>query len=105
MAGSRNYGVYDTDGGQQLGYARVITDTVTFAWVADVFVAPAARGRGVGVRLMEGVLLDLEPLGLKRIALFTADAHGLYEKFGFRRLTDPESWMLRWGAGFEPVQE
>jgi N-acetylglutamate synthase-like GNAT family acetyltransferase len=100
MAGSRNYGVYDADGGQQLGYARAITDGATFAWIADVFVDPAVRGHGVGKRLMAGIIDDLEPLGLKRTALFTADAQGLYEQFGFGRIDAPESWMLRWGAGY-----
>ena len=102
MAGSRNYGVFDGDGGPQLGYARAITDGATFAWIADVFVTPEARGRGVGKLIMAGIIDDLEPLGLKRTALFTEDAHGLYEQFGFRQLTDPESWMLRWGRGYGP---
>ncbi|MFG6492874.1 GNAT family N-acetyltransferase [Microbacterium sp. P03] len=97
MAGSRNYGVFDAETGEQLGYARAITDGATFAWIADVFVDPTARGRGVGKRIMQGVIGDLEPLGLKRTALFTADAHTLYEKFGFTQLTDPESWMVRRG--------
>ncbi len=101
MAGSRNYGVFDDDG-QQLAYARAITDGATFAWIADVFVDPSARGRGVGKRIMRGIIADLEPLGLKRIALFTADAHGLYEQFGFGQLADAESWMLRWGNGYAP---
>lgn len=104
MAGSRNYGVFDAHTGQQLAYARAITDGATFAWIADVFVDPAARGRGVGIRIMQGIVDDLEPLGLKRMALFTEDAHTLYEKFGFQRLDDPECWMLRWGAGFAPIQ-
>ncbi len=103
MAGSRNYGIFDGVGGAQLGYARAITDGTTFAWIADVFVATEARGRGVGVRLMQGIVDDLEPLGLKRTALFTEDAHGLYEKFGFRRIDDAESWMIRRGPGFEPA--
>jgi GNAT superfamily N-acetyltransferase len=102
MAGSRNYGVFDGDSGEQLGYARAITDGATFAWIADVFVDPATRGRGVGKRIMQGIVDDLEPLGLKRTALFTADAHGLYEQFGFQRIADPQSWMLRWGRGFGP---
>ncbi|GAA1925442.1 GNAT family N-acetyltransferase [Microbacterium aoyamense] len=102
MAGSRNYGVLDAATGQQLGYARAITDGATFAWVADVFVDATARGRGVGKRIMEGIIDDLEPLGLKRTALFTEDAHTLYEKFGFRQLADAESWMLRWGRGYGP---
>jgi len=102
MAGSRNYGVFDAETGDQLAYARAITDGATFAWIADVFVDPAARGGGVGKRIMKGIIDDLEPLGLKRTALFTEDAHTLYEKFGFQQLTDPESWMLRWGRGYGP---
>ena len=100
IAGSRNFGVYDDATGQQLGYARVITDGVTFGWLADVFVDPGSRGRGVGVALIEGVTAAIEPLGLKRFALFTADAHGLYERFGFRRLPDADGWMMRPGTGF-----
>jgi len=102
MAGSRNYGVFDGESGPQLAYARAITDGATFAWIADVFVAPEARGRGVGKLIMQGIIDDLEPLGLKRTALFTEDAHGLYEKFGRHQRADPESWMLRWGRGYGP---
>lgn len=100
IAGSRNFGVYDDVTGTQLGYARVITDGVTFGWLADVFVDPDARGRGVGVALVRGVTGAIEPLGLKRFALFTADAHGLYEQFGFRPLPDADGWMMRPGPGF-----
>lgn len=102
MAGSRNYGVFDAITGQQLAYARAITDGATFAWIADVSVDPVARGRGIGKRIMAGIIDDLEPVGLKRTALFTEDAHGLYEQYGFQRLTDPDSWMLRWGKGYAP---
>lgn len=94
---SRNFGVYDSDTGEQLGYARVITDGVTFAWLCDVFVATDARGRGIGVMLVEGVVDALALLDLKRIALTTTDAHGLYEKFGFQALGQPEQWMARMG--------
>lgn len=104
MAGSRNYGVFDAETGDQLAYARVITDGATFAWIADVFVDPTARGRGVGKRIMAGIMDDLEPLGLKRTALFTDDAHGLYTQFGFRALDTPDSWMLRWGRGYAPTE-
>jgi GNAT superfamily N-acetyltransferase len=94
---SRNYAVVDTGSGtdtaMQVAYARVVTDGVTFAWLCDVFVDPDVRGRGVGVALIEGVVADLEPLGLRRVALATADAHGLYEKFGFAPLAQPERWM------------
>ena len=64
-----------------------------------MFVDPEARGRGVGIALMDGIMNDLEPLQLKRYALFTKDAHGLYEKFGFTALPDPEGWMTRMGPG------
>ncbi|MBF4587156.1 MULTISPECIES: GNAT family N-acetyltransferase [unclassified Curtobacterium] len=100
IAGSRNFGIYDSATGAQLGYARVITDGVTFGWLADVFVDPDARGRGVGIALVQGVTEAIEQLGLKRFALFTADAQALYERFGFRPLPDPEGWMMRPGPGF-----
>lgn len=92
---SRNFGVYDRATGEQLGYARVVTDGATFAWLCDVFVATGARGRGIGVALVEGVVAALEPLGLRRIMLATADAHGLYEKFGFAPLAIPERYLER----------
>ncbi len=94
VAGSRNYGIYDTATGAQVAYARVVTDGATFAWLCDVIVDPAVRGRRLGVRLVEGVMADLEPLGLKRVMLKTADAHGLYRRFGFVDV-DAEGWMVR----------
>jgi GNAT superfamily N-acetyltransferase len=98
VAGSRNYGVFDDESGAQLGYARIITDGATFAWLCDVYVAPDARGRGVGQALLTGILAELDPLGLKRTALRTLDAHSLYEKFGFEVLAEPELWMDRKGV-------
>lgn len=92
---SRVYGVYDDESGEQLAFARVVTDTVTFAWLCDVFVDEASRGRGIGKLLVAGVVADLEPLGMRRIALATADAHGLYAQFGFAPLPTPERWMTR----------
>lgn len=92
---SRNFAVIDTATGAQVAYARVVTDGVTFAWLCDVFVDPEVRGEGVGIGLIEGVVMALEPLGLRRILLATADAHGLYEKFGFAALVQPERWMAR----------
>lgn len=98
---SLNYGIYDRASGAQLAYARVITDGVTFAWLCDVFVDTEARGRAIGVALIEQVMATLEPLGLRRIGLTTADAHGLYERFGFTALEKPEQWMVR----MAPVDE
>ncbi|WP_103663428.1 GNAT family N-acetyltransferase [Microbacterium sp. CJ77] len=92
---SRNYAVIDDESAAQVAYARVVTDGATFAWLCDVFVDPDVRGLGVGVGLMEGVVADLQPLGLRRMALSTADAHGLYEKVGFAPLERPEQWMVR----------
>lgn len=93
--GSRNYGLYETSTGEQVAYGRVITDGVTFAWLCDVFVAPEARGQGLGKMLSEGVLSDLEPLNLKRILLSTGDAHGLYSQYGFAPLAEPSKMMAR----------
>ncbi len=95
VACSRNYGVFDDESGAQLGYARIITDAATFAWLCDVYVTPDVRGRGVGQFLLSGILAELDPLHLRRIALRTRDAHTLYEKFGFRPLDHPEPWMDR----------
>ena len=93
--GSRNFGVYDTASGRQVAYARMVTDGVTFAWLCDVFVDPEVRGQGLGEMLIAGIVEDCRPLGLRRIALATADAHGLYAKFGFTRVMAPETWMER----------
>ncbi|GAA1055108.1 N-acetyltransferase [Agromyces luteolus] len=99
---SWNYGAYDAETGEQLGYARIVTDGITFAWLCDVIVAPEARGRGVGVGLIGFVVEQLEPLGLKRLVLATGDAHTLYERFGFEPLARPEQWMVR---GTNAVEE
>ncbi len=92
---SRNYAMVDTETGAQVAYARVVTDGATFAWLCDVFVTPDVRGQGVGRALIDGVVADLEPFGLRRVVLATADAHGLYERFGFAPLAEPERWMAR----------
>jgi GNAT superfamily N-acetyltransferase len=99
IAGSRPYGVYRRDTGAQVAFARVVTDSVTFAWLADVIVDPDVRGQGIGKLLVAGVVADIEPLGLRRTLLATADAHGLYEQFGWRPVNDGFKWMERAGAG------
>lgn len=92
---SRNYGIYRSGTGEQLAYARAVTDGVTFAWVCDVFVSPSARGQGLGKALIAGVTEDLERLNLKRTLLVTSDAHGLYAQFGFEPLAVPGKWLAR----------
>jgi GNAT superfamily N-acetyltransferase len=94
VAASLNFGVYDSASGAQVGYARVVTDGATFAWLCDVYVAPAVRGTGIGVALTTAIRDHLEPLGLRRVLLATADAHALYAKVGFTPLAEPEKWML-----------
>jgi GNAT superfamily N-acetyltransferase len=98
IAGSRPYGVYRRDTGAQVAFARVVTDGVTFAWLADVIVDPDVRGQGIGKLLVAGVVADIEPLGLRRTLLATADAHGLYEQFGWRPVDDGFKWMERTGT-------
>jgi GNAT superfamily N-acetyltransferase len=83
------------DGERQIGFARVISDRATIAYVGDVFVLPEYRGRGLGTWLMECVLGHPELQGLRRWLLATRDAHGLYEKFGFTPLKRPEIFMER----------
>lgn len=79
--------------GQQVGFARVITDRATFAYLADVFVLEEHRGRGVSRLLMQAVMAHPDLQGLRRWSLATRDAHGLYEKFGFLPLAQPERHM------------
>jgi GNAT superfamily N-acetyltransferase len=81
---SMPFGVYR--GGEQVGFARVVTDRAPFAWIADVFILPAHRGRGLSKLLMAGILGHPELHGLRRWLLATADAHGLYRQFGFSDL-------------------
>jgi GNAT superfamily N-acetyltransferase len=94
VAGSLNFGAYDKVSGAQIGYARVVTDQATFAWLCDLYIAPAVRGNGLGVALTAAVRDHLARYGVRRIMLATADAHGVYAKVGFAPLTKPEKWMV-----------
>lgn len=94
VAASRNYGIHTRPGGQQVAYARVVTDGVTFAWLADVIVDPAHRGRRLGGALVHGILADLDPMGLKRIVLKASESgRPLYERAGWTPLEGADDWM------------
>jgi GNAT superfamily N-acetyltransferase len=80
-------------GEQQVGFVRVITDRATFAYVADLFVIPAHRRRGVSKLLLRAILDHPQLQGLRRFLLATKDAHGLYRQFGFESLSHPEHYM------------
>jgi GNAT superfamily N-acetyltransferase len=79
--------------GRQAGFARVITDGATFAYLCDVFVLEDFRGRGLGKQLIAAVRAHPDLAGLRRFLLSTRDAHGLYEPFGFACVTEPSKFM------------
>jgi GNAT superfamily N-acetyltransferase len=83
------------DAERQVGFARVMSDYATFAYLADVFVLPEYRGRGLAKWLVECVLSHADLQGLRRWMLATRDAHGLYERLGFTALEKPEIFMER----------
>ena len=91
IAHSVCFGVYEAE--QQIGFARVVSDCATFAYLADVFIIQAQQGKGLAKWLISCVLSHPELQGLRRWALVTADAHGLYTQSGFRQLAKPERWM------------
>ncbi|MDT9697604.1 GNAT family N-acetyltransferase [Streptomyces sp. P17] len=93
IEGSLNFGVYEVVSGEQVAYARVVTDRSTFAWLCDVYVDPSVRGKGIGTALVGAVREELRPYGIRRILLATHDAHGVYEKLGFAPLERPDQWM------------
>jgi GNAT superfamily N-acetyltransferase len=87
------FGLYQ--GSDLIGFARVVTDYATFAWIADVFVLGQFRGRGLAKWLMKVILSHPQLQGFRRWVLATKDAHELYRRFGFRELHRPERWMER----------
>ena len=88
------FGIYE--GARQVGFARVVTDFATVAYVGDVFVLEPWRGRGLSRWLMEIITSHPELQGFRRWILLTRDAHGLYTKFGFTPLGAPDRWMEKW---------
>ena len=87
------FGIFD--GAAQVAFARVVTDRATFAYLCDVYVLEAYRGRGLGKRLMGEIDAHPELQGLRRWSLVTRDAHGLYAQFGFVTPARPERYMER----------
>jgi GNAT superfamily N-acetyltransferase len=97
IAGSHCLGAYRDggDGGEQVGFARTITDHATFAWIADVWVDEGVRGQGLGRRMVSWFVDHPRFAGIRRIALVTADAHGVYEGIGFHSPLRPDRYMER----------
>jgi len=88
IAGSLCVGAYRA--GRQLGFARVVTDRATFAYLADVFVLDEARGQGIGRAMVRALMEHHELQGLRRWFLATLDAHGVYEALGWQPIAHPE---------------
>lgn len=98
-AGSHCLGAYHAEQGQ-VGFARVISDKASFAWIADVWIDEAARGQGLGRRLVRWFLEHPNYATVRRFALVTADAHGVYQAVGFHAPIRPERYMERLSAEF-----
>ncbi len=96
IAGSHCLGAYKD--GVQVGYARAITDYATFAWIADVWIDEPVRGQGIGRSMMSWFIEHPRYAGIRRIALTTLDAHGVYAELGFKPLLRPQNYMERLSA-------
>ena len=88
------FGIYHAS--RQVGFARAITDLATYAYLSDVFVVEGYRGQGLSKWLMECILGHPELQGLRRFALFTRDARGLYERYGFGPVRGSSVYLERW---------
>ena len=93
IAGSHCLGAYQDEA--QVGFARMITDHATFAWLADVWVEESVRGQGLGRQMVSWFLEHPSFAGLRRFGLVTADAHGVYEALGFHAPLRPDRYMER----------
>ena len=91
IEGSMPYSVLA--GGEQVAFARAVTDGATFAWICDVFVDPGHRGKGLGTWLVDSIVEDLTERGVLRFVLATKDAHGVYERSGFAALEGAGRFM------------
>lgn len=97
IANSVCYGLYDLDQ-KQVGFARVITDYVVFAWLMDVFIASSHQDQGLGSMLVAHILADDAFAAVGGFGLRTEDAHGLYKKFGFDAIPKARTWMYKKGS-------
>lgn len=93
---SLNFGLFYRD--RQIGYARVITDFSSVAYLGDVFVLDEFRGQGLSKWLMDKIMTHPDLQGLRRWILLTRDAHELYKKFGWTSIANPEKWMEKFNA-------
>ena len=93
-------GLYE--GTSQIGFARVVSDRATFAWLGDVFVLPESRGQGLGAWLVETALAHPELAGIRRWHLVTRDAQGLYRPLGFAEVARPDMHLERLLANVRP---
>jgi len=84
-----------TAGGEQVGFARMVTDLATWAWLCDVYVMPEHRGGGLGTAVVRTLVEHPDVVDIRWQFLATRDAHDLYAKFGYRALDDPARWMHR----------
>jgi GNAT superfamily N-acetyltransferase len=93
------FGLYEgnpvTGEAKQVGFARVVSDFVRFAWIMDVFILPEYRGLGLSKWMMETLTEESDLKDVKKMMLCTYDAHGLYEQYGFKPIDDPEIFMQR----------
>lgn len=104
IAGSLCFGIFEVE--KQIGFARVVTDRATFAYLCDVFILPDYRGRGLSKWLMELVIEHPDLQGLRRFVLVTRDAHALYQQFGFQTPPDPNSYMhIHNPNAYQPVNQ
>ena len=87
------FGVYTAQ--IQIGFARVVTDYTSIAWLSDIYIESDHQRQGLGVWLLERLIAHPDLQGLRRMALRTRDAHGLYARFGFTEINDPDRWMTR----------
>ncbi len=103
IANSINVGAYE--GGQLVGYARIVTDSATYAYLCDVFVLESHRGQGISKEMMNFIMKLHELHGIKRFALVTKDAQELYRRYGFENMLTPEMYMEINRGGYEWLNE